>query len=323
MERKNLEDYQGVRDKLLKEFSPKEDLSESAIDSALKTAVFGSVDIPKRRHINPVVRLDKALEELWEFLNRPPEEYECYIEVGGLNVASLPASFGCVRFVVFNAYQLQKLKKPFRTKRPKDLSSKLEAINTAIKPLLNRPTAIVKVDARDKQAAKALAERKVRAVVECLNFFSDLIPNNYIGLFLPIERKSNSINGFTIATRSGFISTFGAFMDTGLPSGGFSIAKLRQSKSPTVCRAVKRLGSLLKESKNACERKELMKKIKKLYGIRSNIVHSGHYEVTEEKYNEVYNIAKSIILKLLANRYVKGFSSLEEFENWLKELSLK
>ena len=61
-----------------------------------------------------------------------------------------------------------------------------------------------------------------------------------------------------------------------------------------------------------------MKKAKKLYDIRSKIVHSGHYKATEEKYYEVYNIAKIAILRLLTNQYVQGFRSLEEFEDWFK-----
>ena len=85
-------------------------------------------------------------------------------------------------------------------------------------------------------------------------------------------------------------------------------------------RLSQRVAQLL--GRNTPERKSLMEKTKKLYDIRSKIVHSGHYEVNEEQYGEIYNIAKSTILKLLANPRVKGFSRLEDFENWLNELSL-
>ena len=387
LERKELENYREVCQKLLKEFSKEGSFSKSAIDSALKTAVFEFIDISKCRNPDPSVRLDEALENLWKFLNRPHEEYECYIEVGGFRVASLPARFGDVRFVVFSNYQLGKLKRIIRTSSTGNTSNKLEVINTSLNPLLNHSVAIVRVEALDSQAAKTLAERKVRTTIESLNFFSGIVPSNNAGLFLPTERRSNSIRGFIVAIKSRRIKVF-EMSDTKECSHGptvsFSIAKLRQSKSPIVRSAAKRVDSLLKGNKNkvekltlrsvcwggrattektreesfllfavaleclvlpgddnrelgyrlsqrvaqllskdALERKELMEKTKKLYNVRSKIVHSGHYEVTEEEHNEIHSIAKSVIFKLLANRYVQGFSNSKELEDWLKELSLK
>ena len=49
-----------------------------------------------------------------------------------------------------------------------------------------------------------------------------------------------------------------------------------------------------------------MERTKKLYAIRSDIVHSGRYEVNKEKYADIYNITKNTILKLLASRHSKG-----------------
>ena len=74
---------------------------------------------------------------------------------------------------------------------------------------------------------------------------------------------------------------------------------------------------------NTRERKEIMKKTKKLYDIRSKIVHSGHYEVAEEEYVAVYGITQRTILGLLANRSIRRFDKLEKFEQWFNELSVK
>ena len=386
LEHEEIEKYRSVRNKLLQEFSKEEDLSESALDSALKSAVFECVDIPKRRDDDPDIRLDNALEKLQEFLNRPPERYKCYIEVGGLDISSLPGSFGDIHFVIFNKYQLGKLKKTFRTKQAKDLSEKLEFINTGLEPLLNHPLAVVKVNARDNRAAKTLAERKVRTTIECLNFFSGVIAKNST-LFLPTEPRSNSIRGFSVA-ESGFTSIFDMFTGIAVnprgPTADFSLTELRRSSDSMVRRATRHLRALLKKEnrnkveevtlravywggrataeqtpeesflfftvaleclilptgdnrelsyrlsqrvaqllgRNTHQRRNLMERTKKLYGIRSKIVHSGHYEVNEEQYAEIYNIAKSTILKLLASRQVRKFSRLDDFENWLKELSL-
>ena len=381
-----MEEYKSVRNKLLQEFSKEEDLSESALDFALKTAIFEFVDIPKRRDEDPDVRLNKAIEKLRKFLNRPPEQYECYIEVGGLDIASLPASFGGVSLVVFNNYQLGKLRKTIRTKHTVDLFEKLEVVNIGLKTLLNHPLAVVKVNARDNRAAKILAERKVRTTIECLNFFSGVIAKNST-LFLPTEPRSNSIRGFSVA-ESGFISIFDMFTDIAVnprvPAAGFSLTELRQSSDSMVRRATRHLGALLKKEnrnkvedvmlravywggrataeqtpeesflfftvaleclilptrdprelgyrlsqrvaqllgRNTRERRNFMERTKKLYAIRSEIVHSGRYEVNEEQYAEIYNITKSTILKLLASQHVRGFSQPDDFENWLKELSL-
>ena len=383
LKHEEIEKFISVRNKLFQEFSKKGDLSKSALDSALKSAVFECVDISKRRDYDPGIRLDNALEKLWEFLNRPPEQYECYIEVGGLDISSLPNSFGDIRFVIFNKYQLGKLKKTIRTKCAKDL---LETVNIALGPLSNHPLAVVKVNARDNQAAKMLAERKVRTTIECLNFFSGVIARNST-LFLPIEPRSNSIRGFSVS-KSGVISIFDMFTDIAInprnPTMGFSLKELRHSPDSMVRRAARHLGSLLKKEKkneveevtlravywggrataeqtqeesflfftvaleclilpnrnsqelsyrlsqriaqllgrSTRERRNLMEKTKKLYSIRSDIVHSGHYEVSEEQYVEIYNIAKSTILKLMASWHLKGFSKSDDFENWLKELSL-
>ncbi len=52
------------------------------------------------------------------------------------------------------------------------------------------------------------------------------------------------------------------------------------------------------------ERMEIAKRTKKLYGIRSKIVHDGHYEVTEGQRDEMRMYAKNTVLKLLLERGV-------------------
>lgn len=85
-------------------------------------------------------------------------------------------------------------------------------------------------------------------------------------------------------------------------------------------RLSQRVAQLL--GRNTRERRNLMERTKKLYSIRSDIVHSGRYEVSEKEYAEIYNITKNTILRLLASQQVRGFSQPDDFENWLKELSL-
>ena len=62
--------------------------------------------------------------------------------------------------------------------------NKLASIDRSSDSFANCSCAVVNVKARDKKAALTLAEREVRATVECINFFSDLIPYNYGSLSL-------------------------------------------------------------------------------------------------------------------------------------------
>ena len=72
-----IEDYCKVKCQLFKTYSKNEDLSESALDSALRTAVFEAVDIPKRRGENLTLRVEAAVDNLRLFLESSPEQYEC------------------------------------------------------------------------------------------------------------------------------------------------------------------------------------------------------------------------------------------------------
>ena len=70
------------------------------------------------------------------------------------------------------------------------------------------------------------------------------------------------------------------------------------------------------------KRKNIKKLIKKLYDIRSKIVHSGRYEVPEEEYHQAYKVAKISILKMLTNQDISGLSSLDELDGWFEKLTL-
>ena len=374
------EEYLNVRKKLLRISARDEDLSETAIDLALRTAVFEVVDIPKRRDRALPVRVNKALEKLERFLTSPPGEYKCWIEVGGLDTTSLPTCFGDVRFVVFGADQMQTLKETIQTKHTICRSEKLAFIDGQLaESFLDRPTALVKVGARDAKAALALAKRTVRATIECLNFFSDMISHSHAWLFLPGRRESHSSGACLTVASNGSMGVDVA--DEGLLES-FSIAEVRSIER--IRDAVKRAESLLvkknhneveemiltavrwggratiaktpEESfllfaialecvvlpqqgaeltyrlsqraarlvgENGDQRLKLFKIAKKLYGIRSKIVHSGHYEVTEEERDEVRAAAKEVIVRLLMNRDVQQCRKSKELDEWFDKQALK
>lgn len=378
LEPETLAEYRDVRQKLLEKFAPDEDLSESAIDSALRTAVFEVVDIPKRRDQNLSVRLDHALEKLRIFLVSPSEEYECWIEVGGLDVVSLPTCFGGVRFIVFGAEQIQNLKEAGQKKH---IIGQLEGfIDLLTDRLLDRPTAVVRVNARDKKAALSLAERKVRAIIECLNFFSDTIPGYHGSLFLPTNQESPSEVARLAVSDSGSMET--DYSDD-RPVGIFSIAEVRENAEEMVRCAFDRVESLLEKNRNVVEellltavrwagratvartreesfllfaialeclvlptdkdelryrlsqrvarlcgedmdqRLELAKRTKKLYDVRSKIVHSGYYEVTEDERDEIRIAARVVILRLLTDPDVEKYGKLDKLHEYFERLTFK
>ena len=178
--------YRRVIQEILAKFAPHEDLSEAAVDSALREAVFESVDIPRARNPDPDVRINDALKTLGVFLTSSPQEYECWVPVGGLDASSLPASFGHVRFVVCDANRISDLTSRLNAKSNAAQSDSVEHLEElASESWLDQPIALIRVSARDRRAAMDLAERQARTVVECVNFFTDLIPYNHAWLFIP------------------------------------------------------------------------------------------------------------------------------------------
>ena len=101
--------YLCVKEKILSRF-PGNDLSESAIDNALGTAVFESVNIQENGEKDSSVPVNKALGKLQKSLTDPPEEYEIWIEISGLDTDSLPDRFGEIHFVVFDEDQMNYIK---------------------------------------------------------------------------------------------------------------------------------------------------------------------------------------------------------------------
>ena len=375
-----LGEYRDVRHKLLTLFAPDEDLSKSDIDSALRTAVFQVVDIPKCRDQNPSVRLEQALDRLETFLNRQPEKYDCWIEVGGFDVASLPASFGGIRFAVFREDQIQGLKKIVHTKHIVGQSDKIMFIDEQLATsLTDRPMAVLQVNASDAKAALRLAERRIRATVECLNFLSDTIPGHHGSLFLPTTHEAPSGAVRLAAADSGDLYT--DYSDD-TPVGAFSIRKVRESAEGMVPCPFDRLNSLLSSSRNEVEellltgvrwagratvattaeesfllfaialeclvlptegdklryrlsqrvarlcgedvdqRLELAKRTKKLYDIRSQIVHSGHYEVTEDERAEIRIAVKAVILRSLTDPDVARCATPRQLDQYFERLTL-
>ena len=154
------------------------DMSEAVIDSALQEAIFDVADSPGTRAADLEARIGQAVNKCRSFIEKPPQEYECWLEVEGLATASLPAEFGPTRFVLLGDQDIERLAERVRTEHTVDREQKLSHIETMADDLRGRPVAIECVHARDPAAAVSLATRKLSITLECLNFFADVISYN-------------------------------------------------------------------------------------------------------------------------------------------------
>ncbi len=237
-------EYRRVVQEILTKFARQEDLSEYAVDSALRDAVFESVDIPKQRSRDPNVRINNALTTLRTVLKSSPKEYKCWVPVGGLDAESLPARFGPVRFLKCDEERISALTSHRNVELGTDESASIAYFEDIVsESLLDRPIAIVTAEARDGRAAVVLGERQVRAAIECVNFFSDLIPYCLAWLFIPPPDAAASHPVLRLAVApDGSIQ--GDDPPRVRPLGHVSLTKLREGAEP-IAKAVEHVENML------------------------------------------------------------------------------
>ena len=67
------------------------------------------------------------------------------------------------------------------------------------------------------------------------------------------------------------------------------------------------------------ERLKLESSVKKLYGLRSKIVHSGHKNISQADYKTLVEIARSVIIRILTSDKLNSVDSVEELYTILKK----
>jgi len=238
--------YRDTVDELHRLLAPREDLSEATVDAALRSAIFETLDLQERCNADFASRLDAAIDKIAALASLPVADYDCLIEICGLETESRPARFGSVRFVHFSEHQLRKLRRRVRPGERGD-AGRHRFVRETIARLREHCFGSVRVRARDARAAEALAKRRVRAAADCLNFFSDLVPFNHGWVFLPGDGERRA----TISTVIRPDGSLWCRMFRTRPIGLFSMAKLRASRH--LRSTVKRVSGLLKRERNAVE----------------------------------------------------------------------
>lgn len=374
--------YQKVLAELIDRLAPSGDLSESTVASALTDAAFDVLDIRKVGNPDPNARVTAAVERLKALAAQESELFECWIEVGGVHQESLPCRYGRVRFVKFNEYRRRRFYKSIRDVSPdshKPSASRIRSLVDARQDhLLGSSFGVVECPARDSKAATTLAKGEIRETLECMNFFSDLIPYNHSWLYLPGEQESTGTTAIAVGGRG---SVRVSSSQVG-PLGGYAISRIASQKG--IGKVAKRISRLLQiRDRNRVEellltsvrwagratvsplreeafmlyaialecivlpgtdgelrhrlsqrvgrmvpgtvasRIECRNATKKLYDIRSKIVHSGHYEVGEDDLYQIRTIAKGVILRLLSSATVAEFRTIEALEDWYERRMLE
>ena len=363
--------YRRTVTRLNRILAPEEDLSESTINAALRGAVFESLDLQGRRGGDFASRLDAAVDKIATLASLSVEDYDCLVEVCGLDTKALPARFGSVRFVHFNQYQLRKLRRSALPAGHRD-AERRRFVHDTTDRLSDHCFGIARVRARDAEAARALATRRVRGTMDCVNFFTDMVPYNHGWLFLPGERERRP-------TMSAAIKPDGSlWCNTSRthPIGLFSFGKLRRVRR--LRSTVTRVTGSLREQRDPVEellltsvqiagratitrrsedsfllyaialeslvlpqvagelthrlsqrvarllagdkhtRIECSKEVKRLYSMRSRIVHSGSHEIDVRDLDAMRIYAKQVILTMLGNAAVAKCKTVRALDEWFE-----
>ena len=370
--------------RLLKEarrrLAPQDDLSEKALDSALKDAIFTAVGTSSPDKDESESRLNAAITNLRSFLEAEPQPYECWVEIEGTEVDTLPAGFGRTTICVVGQLQVDLLKDIVRTKHKVQVSDRLKLIDDhQSAQLLGRVIAIHCVIARDAGAALVLAERDVQRTLDCLNFVAELIPYNRAHLRLARGRTVGDSGAQLSIAKDGSYTTDSAAR----APWTYSFDRLREVDEPGVG-VIRRIDELLAEptpnqvedsliravrwsgraaesesfedkflfsivaleslllpdssgelsfrlsllvarilGRDFASRQQIAGDVKRLYLLRSKLVHDGTFEVTEDDQDLAVTFAIETIARLLTDEGVRKLTKRQQLQEHFNQLILE
>ena len=226
-------------------------LSEKQVDSALQDAVFESIDIENRRIHDVTQRIQCALGKLNDLLNSPVYEYECWVEIGGIDLSALPIRFGNVQFEVFSCDQIQRLQDVIRTKHTAYKDEKFRALESeSIQSFIDKPFAIVMTNARDAKYAMETGRKEVQTVIELLNFFSGIVTGCNGWLYIATNDTGKKIGRCLVISE---IGDYNHNLSVGNPLGTFSIQNALELPGK-IGKAVRQLNSRMKSAISEVDR---------------------------------------------------------------------
>jgi hypothetical protein len=178
-------------------------ISKGTIESAIQSAILRALDSPRSSAEPFEKRLTSCLAELETTLLKKPEQWLVHMEVRGLAADALPYCFGDIEFYVAGGIpeagqESSERKSP--TGKADDPVSAPPHTERGFKTL-SMPTrgsiyAKVPVEATDTEAAKVLAERKLRLTLDALNFFGDFFDFMKSRVILPGDATVSDVKTF-------------------------------------------------------------------------------------------------------------------------------
>ena len=184
-----------------------ERISFSAVESATQLAILTALDSAKKQ---PTVefpqRLETSLSELRKTLSEEPTYWSVHLEVAGLEQNGLPRTVGNTEFYVMNQDRLSSFQghiativDTMRNTAAEKESAKKILSDEMFQGLLGKICAHVRVSANDKNAADALALKKLRQTIDVINFFASIVGTSGAQVYLPWEAKPHIAHLLTLA----------------------------------------------------------------------------------------------------------------------------
>jgi hypothetical protein len=154
-----------------------DDLSLKTVEEAFQEALLKAL-CSNNCSTPENLRIDEILEILKQKLTAKRIPYRCFIPVYGIKEEGLPFSTGQVEFAVFDDSLIDQFK-GIVAKHTIQKDFKWEDLKENInRSFYRKICSLVTVEAKDYKAAQVIAIRKLRIVLDILNFFSALTPFN-------------------------------------------------------------------------------------------------------------------------------------------------
>jgi hypothetical protein len=359
-----------------------DDLSLEIVEGAFQEALLKAL-CPNNSSISDDLGINKILEGLKQKLTAKQISYCCYIPVCGIKEEGLPLSIGQIEFVVFDDLNVNRFQETV-AKHSIQKEFKWEKLKEDIdRSFYKNIYSLVIVKAKDYEAAQVIAIKKLRRVLDILNFFSALVPYNpnawtylpgdlephrfetiilnegdgasyYMGerrigslqnLEIPriIESNKNNNIGFdhiiSLLQKNNLNKLELALINAIHWAGRAVVAKRREEAFLLYAIALEsivlvdnpgnelayrlriRIAHLV--TSNPGNRDEVVSVVKKLYDLRSKLVHDGKYEITDLELASIKSISIRCIQRLCTDPLFQKMASPDVFSNWLEEQILR
>lgn len=354
--------------------------SNKSIEAYFQRTILTALDIQKKRQQIPFEqRIKAAIEDLKKSLLATPIDFDVFYPVKGLALDGLPLQVGNVQFYKFDDEHFERLinflvEYEIHENETKGKKELLDLIKQS--DIIGQPVGLIRVQAIDKVAAKALALKELIMTINLINFFSDLIPYQKGYIFLPGNNERITINVPIISRGEKPSFSFGwevvgpltalsfqQLLDTDKKQNfGFSrashlLTKNRNDLEERLFSAIMWAGKatvdrrreesfllyaisletlVLLENENGeltyrlstrvahligkdlASRKNISDNVRYLYGIRSRIVHSGSYQVTDADLSLIGLYTKLCILTILNHEPFVSMTK-NDLVNWFND----